>query len=262
MREFKNNYFEHFSLNFWYIYGDNSLRYFTGNMGMFYLFELPFLIFGILFLIKEKRNAAIFFLGWMLIAPVPAALVGRPFAVRSLAMLPAPFIFVSYGIYKFYQVMTKKDLRNLSLVILFIGFSLSISSWFLRYHLDYPAYGTDWWGWENKVAIEFAKKNENDYEKIFISDYYTGTTLAYAFYQQLDPTFYRERLNNPVNFNGHQFINFGKFYIGSFALDQASAIKKIIPPHSLYIAGPLEEEGQSVIKSPADGRALFKIHKT
>jgi len=263
LREIKNNYLEHFSLNFWYLYGDNSLRYFTGNMGMFYLFELPFLILGFSFLLKEKTKEAIFFLGWILLAPIPAALVGRSFAVRSLAILPAPFVFVSAGIYHFWQKFKELKLKNVALIILFCGFMFALGSYLLRYHLDYPAYAATWWGWENKVAIDYAKEHENEYEKIFISDYYTGTTLAFAFYEKLDPLFYRQSLANPLTFGGnHQFIKFGKFYIGSFALEEKNKRQKIIPEKSLYIAGPMEPDGQAVITSPDDGRILFKIHDT
>lgn len=258
-REVKNNYLEHFSLNFWYLYGDNSLRYFLGNMGMFYLFELPFLIWGIFSLWKEKRKVAIFFLGWILLAPLPTSLVGRSFALRSLTMLPAPFVFVAAGLDQFWQKMGQLGLKRLAFLILFFGFLTSLGSYLLRYYLDYPAYAATWWGFENKAAIACAKKYENDFEKIFISDYYTGTTLALAFYEKLDPRVYQQALAQPLVFSGHQFIKFGKFYIGSFALDKPE-FKEKIPENSLYLAGPMEMNGQAVITSPADNHDLFKIH--
>src|SRR3989344_9316755 len=58
----QNNYLEILSANYWYINGDNSLRYFLGNTGMFYLAELPFLIIGIYFLAKEKKKSFVFFI--------------------------------------------------------------------------------------------------------------------------------------------------------------------------------------------------------
>lgn len=262
-REFKNNYLEHLSLNFWYLYGDNSLRYFTGNMGMFYLFELPFFAWGLWFLLAKKTKAAIFFLGWILLAPIPAALVGRSFAIRSLAMLPAPLVFTAAGISQFWQMMTKIKRKKLAWLILVIGFSASLGTYLARYYLDYPAYAATWWGWENKVAIDYAKNHEKEYEKIFISDYYTGTTMAFAVYEQIDPLDYRRALKNPVVFGGdHHFVKFGKFYFGSFGLDEKDLQEKIIPEKSLYIAGPMEPEGEAKIVAPDDGRVLFKIHDT
>lgn len=264
-RNITDTYLENLSLNFWYIYGDSSLRYFLGKMGMFYLVELPFFVAGLYLLSAKQGKLAGFFLGLLLIAPLPSALVDRPFAVRSLMLLPAPFIFVSYGI-----VSTLEYLRERSVVLkryatLFIGllFAVSLSIYLLRYHLDYIRYAATWWGWENKAAIEYALAREDDYDMIFISNFYTGAELAYAFYTSYDPLAYRQAKQKSVILaDNRQFMRLGKFYFGSLDIDEDRSKMGLIPKRSLYIGRPEEADGEATISSPDDGRVLFKIHTT
>ncbi|MBI4991484.1 glycosyltransferase family 39 protein [Candidatus Gottesmanbacteria bacterium] len=285
LRMIKNNYLEHLSANFWYIYGDNSLRYFTGNMGMFYLLEFPFMILGLYYLWKDKKEAAILFLGWILLAPIPASLVGRSFAVRSMSMLPAPFIFVGYGIYKLMRLVFGPStpgeslraapgvsLRNGHLEgvtklllpgVITFGFVLSIGTLLIRYYLEYPVYAATWWGWENKAALDYAKARESKYDKIFISDFYSGGTLAFAVYNKYDPLKYRYAVNHPVILSdGRKMIRFGKYYYGSLDLDDERLRNKVIPDKSLYIGRPEEPEGEDRIVAPDDGRLIFVVHDT
>ncbi len=263
IRLIKNNFLDHLSPNFWYLYGDNSLRYFTGNMGMFYLLEFPVLIIGLYSLWKNKREAAVFFLGWIILASIPASLVGRPFAVRSLMMLPAPFVFVAYGIYKLLRYSKRLSCKELLPGVVTIGFIISIGSLLVRYYLEYPVYAATWWGWENKTALDFAKERESLYDNIFISDFYTGSTLAFAVYNQYDPVEYRYAINHPVTLaDGRSFIKLGKYYFGSLDINPARANQNIIPAKSLYIARPEEADSSETINAPDDGRVIFKIYKT
>ena len=263
IREIKNNYLEHLSSSFWYIYGDSSLRYFTGNMGMFYLMELPFLVIGLYTLWKEKRKIAVFFLGWIFLAAIPASLVGRPFAVRSLAILPAPFIFVGYGINKLYTSLRNSWLSKIVSILISVLVIVSMGSLLIRYYFEYPLYAATWWGWENKAAIGYAKERENQVDKIFISDFYTGSVLAFAVYNKIDPFVYREALSHPVTMaDGRTLIKLGKYYFGSLDIDNNRLSAGIIPPKSLYFARPEEADSGQVIKAPDDGRIIFKIYQT
>lgn len=263
VRLVSQNYLEHFSVNFWYIFGDSSLRYFLGNMGMFYLLEMPFFIYGLYSLYLEKKRLAIFYIIWVLVSPIPASLVGKPYALRSLSMLPPVLIFTSYGLYKFTQFIRLRNFQTLSISLLTIGYVVSVGYVTVRYYLEYPVYAATWWGWENKEAIDYAKARENKYDKIFISNFYSGITLAYAVYNQVDPLQYRNAINNQITLvDGRQFIQFGKLYFGSLDLNESRLKNMTIPPNSLYIGRPEEPEGEDRIIAPDDGRLLFVIHDT
>ncbi len=260
-----NDYLEHFSLNFWYLYGDNSLRYFLGNMGMFHILELPFFVTGIYYLLRYRSKAFGLLISWLAIAPIPAALVGRSFAVRSLTMLPAPHIIAAFGVVvvltAFYN---KKTLFGIwGLITIVMGFIVSIGWYTARYHFDYPQYGATWWGWENKAALDFAKRRESDYETIFVSDFYTGAPLAYAFYNELDPRIYQHAITNPIKVaDDRTVVKIGKYYFGSLDLNAKRVAQGVIPPKTLYIGRPEEVPGQGTIVAPDDHRVLFQIYET
>lgn len=262
LRLIRQNYLEHLSANFWYIYGDNSLRYFIGNMGMFYLLEFPFFIIGVYSLWKEKRSVALFFLGWILLAPIPASLVGRPFAVRSLALLPAPFVFVSYGIYKIFNGNYASKWKMIGSVAYCLLMMISIWAVLARYYLEYPIYAATWWGWENKKAIDYSRERESEYDNIFLSDFYTGMPLAFAVYHQIDPVTYQEAINHPVLMaDGRKLIKFGKYYIGSLDINTERLNTGIIPKSSLYLGRPEEADSEEKILAPDDGRNIFKVYR-
>lgn len=264
LRIIKNNYLEQLSPNFWYVYGDSSLRYFLGNMGMFYLIEFPFLLIGLYYMWSERRSVAIFFIGWVLLSAVPASFVGRAFAVRSLQMVPAIFMFVGYGLYKSISLVSRIKYRsNLISLIIVIFFVLSLGSVLIRYYFEYPVYAATWWGWENKAALDYAKKLENQYDYIFISNFYTGAELAYAVYTSYDPLKYRQAVQNPIVMaDGRHLIKLGKYYFGSLDIDNDRLRQNIIPFKSLYIARPEETDSEETINAPDDGRVIFKIYKT
>lgn len=262
LRMIKDNYLEHLSLNFWYIFGDNSLRYFTGNMGMFYIVELPFFVGGLWSMWQKNRRAAILFGGWILLAPIPAALVGRSYAVRSLAMLPAPFLFVAYGMN---EVVKRINLRLRFYIFsgIVILFCVSLLLHQVKYYFEYPVYAATWWGWENKKAIDYAHKLEENYDNIFLSDFYTGMPLAFAVYNQIHPDVYRKALENPVVLaDQRHLIQFEKYFIGSLDINATRLLSGIVPPKSLYIGRPEETPSEEIIRAPDDGRTLFYIYKT
>lgn len=261
LRLIKNNYFEHFSINFWYLYGDNSLRYFLGNMGMFYLFELPLVIIGFIYLLRLNKPLAIFLLIWVFIVPIPASIVGRPFAVRSLPLLPVPFIFAGLGIYKLQNFFrfNQKLLLAVLFYLLMLGY---LCHNLITYYFEYPVYAATWWGWENKIALDYAKDREEKYQHIFISDYYTGLPLAFAVYNSIDPVEFRKAINNPIFLkDNRKFINIGKYYFGSLDINKDRLQKNIIPPSSLYLGRPEEADSDITIRAPEDGRIIFKVYE-
>lgn len=256
-------YLEHFSVNFWYIYGDNSLRYFLGKMGMFYIIEMPLMIIGLYKAYQNHLKQSIFFVVWLLLAPIPASLVGRSFALRSLAMLPAPFAFIGLSINDISNNLKMQKFRTLSSLFICILFSFSLGLWLMRYFLEYPIYAATWWGWENKAAFDYAKSRESNYDKIYISDFYTGSVMAYAVYNSIDPNIYIQAIANPQYVaDGRKMIKIGKYYFGSLDLNPERITNKIIPDRSLYIGRPEEPAGEDDIRSPGDKRIIFVVHDT
>lgn len=178
-------------------------------------------------------------------------------------MLPAPYIFVGYGIYESIKAVENILGRRVLVTSLVLLFTVSLSTLLIRYYLEYPVYAATWWGWENKAAIDYAQARTSKYKQIFISNFYSGATLAFAVYNHYDPIRYRYAIDHPVTMaDGRHLIKLGKYYFGSLDLDANRLKKKIIPPNSLYIGRPEEPRGEDQIVAPDDGRLIFVIHDT
>lgn len=166
-------YLSHFNPNWLFIEGDLP-RHHAPNMGLLYLWELPFLLIGLYFLIfgKFSRKTKLFIFSWFLISPIPAAVTNDvPHAVRTLNFLPTYQIFVALGIYSFYVwlrgFVKMAPVRNV-IIILGILVALFNFTFFLNQYFSQQNYyySKDWqYGYEE--AVEFV--SSQDYEKIVVS---------------------------------------------------------------------------------------------
>ncbi|HCS79007.1 TPA: hypothetical protein DIV55_04675 [Patescibacteria group bacterium] len=258
-----NDYIEQFSVNFLFLYGDSSLRYGIGNFGMLYLVTWPFFLIGFPVLFIRQRKIFWLLIGWMAIVPLPAAVVGRPFAVRSLALVPALVIFSAAGIVYMTNMPRKTITKRIIAAVLGLGIVCSLGYYLFRYHLEYPSYAATWWGWENKAALDLAFKSEKNYDQVFLSNFYSGMDLAFAYYTADDPIKFRTAKANQITLaDNRQQIQLGKFYIGSLDIDDERLRAGILPPRTLYIGRPEEADSTEIISAPDDGRILFKIYRT
>lgn len=166
-------YLSHFNPNWLFIEGDLP-RHHAPNMGLLYLWELPFLLMGLYFLIfgKFSRKTKLFIFSWFLISPIPAAVTNDvPHAVRTLNFLPTYQIFVALGIYSFCvwirSFVKMAPVRNvilgLGILIALFNFTFFLNQYFSQQNYYYSK---DWqYGYEE--AVEFV--SSQDYEKIVVS---------------------------------------------------------------------------------------------
>src|SRR5581483_8766266 len=106
------NYLEAFSTHYLFLYVETSGLGGTYNVefrGEMYIIELPFLLIGIYFLLRQKNNRLKYFIfGGLLISPLPSTFtLDRTYVMRSLMMLPFLCILVGYGIWEGYSLLKK-----------------------------------------------------------------------------------------------------------------------------------------------------------
>lgn len=210
--EVLQNYLIHFSPFYLFLDGDSNLRHSSIDMGVMYLWELPFVLIGLFVIITRlPRRLGIFILLWILIAPIASSIsVPNPHALRSLNMIPMPQLVVAMGMYWIYQVLQKKW-RFLYMVILFI----CISIFFVRYlYLYYGVSASESsadWADGYKQLIEYVRPIEDKYEKIVISGHYWQPYIYVLFYSQYDPALYQSEGSK---------AKFGKYVFGGTAWDK------------------------------------------
>lgn len=266
LKTVRENYLIFFSPQFWFSEGEGNLALTVGRMGEMYTIEIILLLPGLYFLLKNDKRNSLFFLFWAIIAPIPAALSGRTYVLRSIFILPLPMIITAFGaIALFKKLENKNQLVKLLPIISFITIYLfSVFSYLEKYHYRYPLYAGTWWGYDNLSIINYAKENRSLYDQIIIPD--TGDMpTTYAFYEKIEPVVFLDEKTKDVKFKNWQLKRkFGKTYIGSLELKKDEPEDEL-PPKTIYISKPEETPNARnflTIRDRGDGRVLFRIFRS
>lgn len=185
LQEFSDNYLKNFAPDFIFANG-------TGPIGLAYIWELPFFIYGLVksFTLKTKTKWVI--LTWFVSAPLAAGFtVGQPNALRTLANVPALIIYISIGIYFFFSLNFIKK-RNLiwSFALIFVIAFFVVRFYFLYFNY-YPRFVALNWGDGTKQMIEYVNKNKRNYKNVYITGANWRPYIYYLFYSKYDPLSYQ-----------------------------------------------------------------------
>ncbi len=188
-------YGEYFTLDYLILDGGQPPRVAIPNVGLLSLVELPFLLSGIYFLFKEKKNWAYFLFCWIVIAPLPAAFTvdETPNVYRSLAMLPALNITTAFGFFKIKNLVVKIKRKALLPFLLLIGGLFFLN--FLYYSHQYYIHQRFHRPWHRqygyKQLITSVTQLYPDYEKILVTKGHGAPYIFFLFYQKYDPAHYQ-----------------------------------------------------------------------
>jgi 4-amino-4-deoxy-L-arabinose transferase-like glycosyltransferase len=202
------NYLSHFDLNWLFIRGDIA-RHHAPDMGLLYLFELPFLLIGfyqLLFGIWPLKTKLLIF-GWFFIAPIPASITsGVPHAVRTLNFLPTFQIFSALGIIEAIRFSIKYIVYSIwykiLIIILYAFFlifsTLNIIYYFNQYFVQQNIENSKDWQYGYQRTVETVKSLQNNYNKIIVSNkpYLDQSYMFFLFYLQYPPEVYQQQTKN------------------------------------------------------------------
>jgi hypothetical protein len=189
-------YLSHFNLNWLFISADLA-RHHAPFMGLLYLWELPFLLLGIYFLVfgDFDRKTKLFIFLWLLITPIPASITsGVPHAVRTMNFLPVWEIIITAGIFNSLVYIRKyKILSKVFYVALVVFGTFNFAYYLNQYFVQQNFYtAVDWqYGWEETAG--YVKSIENNYDKIIVSDAQPldRSYMFFAFYLKFPPKDYQ-----------------------------------------------------------------------
>ncbi len=215
-REVVSGYFSHFDLNWLFIRGDIS-RHHAPNMGLMYLFELPFLFIGIYALIfgPFSKKTKLFIFSWFLLAPLPASITsGVPHAVRTLNFLPTFQIFTAIGIitaiglvssikYPFGQSSGRGRVLSIKAIKLFaicyLLFAVFNFSYYLnQYFVQQNYYNAIDWQYGYDKTISEVEKYSANYKKVVVSNEapMDQSYMFFLFYLKYPPHLYQQQSSN------------------------------------------------------------------
>lgn len=224
------NYIQNFSVDFLFIHGDRNPRHNMATMGQLYFVELLLVCIGLLSLWQKERNKLILLLGWLLIAPIPTALVDLPHALRSSFMLPPLILFSAMGLSRILNFQNKVVLY-LTIFIFLIQFAFFLQKLYFLAPNEYAHF----WSFSAKLASEVAIKERNLYDAIILSDKIDSIEFVYPVYAKISPQEIIQQNKFKTSINGYTFKRFGNVYIGSIYRSKLEDFLSQLPGKTLYI---------------------------
>ncbi len=194
-----NGYLSHYSFRWLFVTGDNP-RHHAPDIGLLYLVELPFLLWGMYALARSGGRVARVLFGWFLIAPIAASpTTGLPHAIRSLVFLPTFQIFTAVGILEFVSRITyhvsreniyrQRVLKGLGITVLVFGI-LNIVYYLHMYFGHMNREVSQFWQYGYKQAVDYARVHKDKYKKIVVSTKLEQPHMFFLYFLTYDPSRY------------------------------------------------------------------------
>lgn len=201
-RNFLLRYFNNFSPKFLAFEGDwQSPRHSAPYIGVILYPSLIFLIIGIFFALSRSKidKINIFFLLWLLVAPIPAALTRDTIsAVRSMSFSIPLIYFISLGLYFIIDKYKNIFLNCLILGVYLISF-IYYGDLYLN-HMIKKSPDDFLYGYQQ--SMEYLIKNQDKYNQIVMSDFYGQAYIYYLFYSKYPPAKYQQQAKLTENSSG------------------------------------------------------------
>jgi len=193
IKKITTSYLLHFSPDFLFFKGDIDMpgqavtRHSIRGIGELYLWQLPFIILGVYYLITKRSKLSLTIFLLLFLYPIPSSLTTdiSPQVTRSIAGI-VPFTFLTaFGVDYFFLWLDKINPLKKSLIFsLFFLVVIFSFSHFIQLLNLYPLYSSDFWGWQYgpKEIIKYFLANRNNYDELFISGEFNGGQIFLKFY--------------------------------------------------------------------------------
>jgi len=208
------NYLKNLSLNYLFFRGGSHYQFSLPGYELLYLVTGPFLLLGILLVLKKKDLFQKTVLIWFFGGFFPSAITkDSPHVLRSLFVLPTPMILTALGAKFVADFLKKKSQFGGKLVIgvLFIMVLISFSRWWKNYLDVYPKIYSWAWQFGYKEAVDYVKETYQKYDKIFFSKKYGEPHEFVAFYFPWEPKKFQEQREWDYHANWYWTNGFDKF---------------------------------------------------
>lgn len=261
---FIKNYLLSLSPVFLFADGDINFRHSIHEMGQEYYFVLILLLLGIFAILKEDKRKALFVLGWLILAPIPAGLTdeGGFHATRLFIMIPAISMISAIGAYWIWEKRRLLALKAL-IVIIAILFVFNVTFYLHRYYYHYPVESWRWWHAGFKEAMEYMESVDQNYSIVGFNNTYEPSLIRFLFWNQISPADFQQNYPQTLQIGeiAPGFIGFklkDKYY---FRNDKNNKpVLEVIPSGMLYMVSARDEvEGDwDWSKSPPDSVQVLK----
>lgn len=256
------NYLQSFSLNFLFLHGDTNPRHNPATMGELYLVELITILLGLFYLLKTKNNNLKLIITWLAIAPLPAAIISEPHALRNTLMLPPLLLLSATGFIFIWDSLKNGRLKFLSLLI-FLFVLLQFVFFIDRYFFISPYAFSRYWSYPAKMASDIVMENRNNYKYLILSDSLDNIEFAYPVYAKIDPRLVIAQNYQRTDLKQYKFKSFENVYIGNIPDGEIEKFINDLPGTVLYIGTNEEKNFLTAFEviNGLDGLSAFILKK-
>lgn len=262
---FIDNYFRHYTGDFLFISGDEIQRSKVPEMGQMYLAEIPFLLLGLYFFLKNKPKHWQFVIYWLIVAPFASALTFQsPHAIRSLNMVIPLVIITAYGLWYTTNILLARRSRfGIGVVVLscylVILFPWNIAFYLHQYYVHYPKTYPSAWEYGFSDLVDYVRVNGERFDNVYVTNKYDQPYILFAFYLKYPPEKFQNeaKLTERDKFGFSTVEHFGKYYFGQ--IDE----KKLGESKTMIIGTPEEIPDSATISKRIyfkdNGKEAFRI---
>lgn len=238
-----DNYIAYYSFPF--LFGphrsDGSVLNFP-TQGLLYIWQLPLILVGIFYLIRNFGKSSKVIFAWILIAPIPAAIAqDYMHAGRAQAIFPALTILSIVGLI-FIFGMIKNKFKRISLIFAGLTVALSLILRIDKYlfHTFNNPHGGLVSGY--KDIIDYTQKNKDEYDKIIFTKSNSEPQAFIAFYTVWDPQDFQNASKNWIGFekDGFRFLDMTDYNLDKYEFKNVDISRDRNEKNALIIGTPEE----------------------
>jgi len=226
-----NNYISNFGFEYLFIKGDAPLHHAPG-FGLLYIWELPFLLIGLIYILFRAFNRyTIFLILWLLFAPIPNAVTREaPHAVRTELFLPVFQIITAIGLFKLLQVICyeAKWVFYIFIISVSLLFIINNSFYLHQYYVHTNLELSKNWMYGRKEAVEITEKLKNDYDKVLVSLKVDMPYIFWLFYSKYNPQDYLIHGGTVSGGFADERNNFDKYEFKNFKYEELTNDRKLL----------------------------------
>ena len=167
-----NNVVSHFSVSYYFVNGDILGSSTSGNVGQWYIFELPLIVLGGILFFKSKTKESLLILLWVVELILVSSITRDPpqgtrtfFLLFPISLLSSIGLVAAIGYFsKLKQQKTKYAISLFASAICLYYVIYFLASYFVRFPIFYAKY----WNTADREVGKFIKENGSKYKTVVI----------------------------------------------------------------------------------------------
>ncbi|HCS79013.1 TPA: hypothetical protein DIV55_04705 [Patescibacteria group bacterium] len=250
------NYLVHFDPSFW-LFTNDYVRHHVSEMGILYFIDLPLLLLGWYFLLRNaNRKITLLLILWFLLAPIPAAVTRDvPHALRTEIMLPVFQMVIAWASVTLYSRFKRRLLlRQVFVGVLILLYVINISFFLHQYFVHFAKDTSRGWQYGRREAAQFAESIKENFDQIIVSTELEQPHVFFLYYLKYDPARYLSEGGTVSGGWAEQGNHFDKYYFRRFDYDQEKTSRRLFiglptdfPTHAVPVERIKYLNGQDAI---------------